>query len=82
MTDLTNNLTPITDFLAKFPNPGLAFIEALAAGDICFSDEQANQSTLLFEELTAQQQGEGEGGVHQGGAHARSLFQCSRTRTR
>ena len=51
VTDLTNNLTPITDFLAKFPSPGLAFIEALAAGDICFSDEQFKQSTLLFEEL-------------------------------
>ena len=39
------------DFMTKYPNPDLSFIRALASGDICFSDEQVTQYTLLFEEL-------------------------------
>ena len=48
MTDLNNNVKPITDFMTKYPKPDLSFMAALASGDICFSDEQVTQSTLLF----------------------------------
>ena len=51
MADLNNNIKPVMDFLTKFPKPDLGFMEAFASGDICFSREQSNQSTLLFEEL-------------------------------
>ena len=48
---LNNNIKPITDFMDKFPKPGVVFMQAFASGEICFSDEQVTQSTLLFEEL-------------------------------
>jgi hypothetical protein len=77
MSDLNKNTKPITDFMTKFPKPDLAFMEALAAGDICFSDEQVSQSTLLFEELKRSKKvmvkAEAEGG-----ARARGLFRRSR----
>ena len=53
MTDLNNNIKPITDFMTKYPKPDLPFMGALASGDICFSDEQVTQSTLLFEGSSA-----------------------------
>jgi hypothetical protein len=49
--ELNNNIRPITDFMNKHPNPDLLFMQAFASGEVCFSDEQVTQSTLLFEEL-------------------------------
>ena len=55
MADL-NNIQPITDFMDKYSKPDLSFIKDLASGDVCFSDEQVTQSTLLFEELKRNKQ--------------------------
>ena len=51
LADLNNNIKPVMNFLTKYPKPDLAFMQDLASGDICFSKEQADQSTLLLEEL-------------------------------
>ena len=51
IAELNNNIKPITDFMDKYSKPDLPFMQAFASGEVCFSDEQVTQSTLLFEEL-------------------------------